>query len=184
MVFWVVILTLGTIIPSEYLQEQIPFDMPDEMKALLGDMMHNRWGYLAIGILAPLVEEVVFRGAILGVLLTLFGRRWHWVPIAISALIFGAAHGNVPQFVHATILGLLLGWMFYRTDSIVPGVVLHWVNNSAAYLIANLIPNSEDAALIDIFSGDSRAVLMALGFSCCLILPALFQLALRMKKAA
>ena len=106
------------------------------------------------------------------------------MPIAISALIFGAAHGNVPQFVHATILGLLLGWMFYRTDSIVPGVVLHWVNNSAAYLIANLIPNSEDAALIDIFSGDSRAVLMALGFSCCLILPALFQLALRMKKAA
>ena len=180
---WTAVLTLGTIIPSTWLAEQIPYEMPQEMEAMLADMMHNRWGYLAIGMLAPLAEEVVFRGAILRILLKLFDKRWHWVPIVISALVFGAVHGNVQQFVHAALIGLILGWMYYRTDSILPGVVFHWVNNSAAYLIANLIPNAEDTQLVDIFGGDQRAVYMALGCSLCLILPALFQLYIRLRKA-
>ncbi|MBQ2192934.1 MAG: CPBP family intramembrane metalloprotease [Prevotella sp.] len=179
---WVVILALGTIIPSTWLSEQIPYDMPAEMEALLADMMRNRWGYLAIGILAPLAEEAVFRGAVLRVLLRLFDKKWHWIAIAISAILFGLVHGNVQQFVHATLIGLILGWMYYRTDSILPGVLFHWVNNSAAYVISNLIPNAEQARLIDIFGGEQRSVWLALLFSLCLMLPALFQLFLRLKK--
>lgn len=179
---WVVILALGTIIPSTWLSEQIPYDMPAEMEALLADMMRNRWGYLAIGILAPLAEEAVFRGAVLRVLLRLFDKKWHWIAIAISAILFGLVHGNVQQFVHATLIGLFLGWMYYRTDSILPGVLFHWVNNSAAYVISNLIPNAEQARLIDIFGGEQRSVWLALLFSLCLMLPALFQLFLRLKK--
>lgn len=179
---WVVILALGTIIPSTWLSEQIPYDMPAEMEALLADMMRNRWGYLAIGILAPLAEEAVFRGAVLRVLLRLFDKKWHWIAIAISAILFGLVHGNVQQFVHATLIGLILGWMYYRTDSILPGVLFHWVNNSAAYFISNLIPNAEQARLIDIFGGEQRSVWLALLFSLCLMLPALFQLFLRLKK--
>ena len=179
---WVVILALGTIIPSTWLSEQIPYDMPAEMEALLADMMRNRWGYLAIGILAPLAEEAVFRGAVLRVLLRLFDKKWHWIAIVISAILFGLVHGNVQQFVHATLIGLILGWMYYRTDSILPGVLFHWVNNSAAYVISNLIPNAEQARLIDIFGGEQRSVWLALLFSLCLMLPALFQLFLRLKK--
>jgi len=179
---WVLILALGTIIPSTWLSEQIPYDMPAEMEALLADMMRNRWGYLAIGILAPLAEEAVFRGAVLRVLLRLFDKKWHWIAIAISAILFGLVHGNVQQFVHATLIGLILGWMYYRTDSILPGVLFHWVNNSAAYVISNLIPNAEQARLIDIFGGEQRSVWLALLFSLCLMLPALFQLFLRLKK--
>lgn len=179
---WVVILALGTIIPSTWLSEQIPYDMPAEMEALLADMMRNRWGYLAIGILAPLAEEAVFRGAVLRVLLRLFDKKWHWIAIAISAILFGLVHGNVQQFVHATLIGLILGWMYYRTDSILPGVLFHWVNNSAAYVISNLIPNAEQARLIDILGGEQRSVWLALLFSLCLMLPALFQLFLRLKK--
>lgn len=179
---WVVILALGTIIPSTWLSEQIPYDMPAEMEALLADMMRNRWGYLAIGILAPLAEEAVFRGAVLRVLLRLFDKKWHWIAITISAILFGLVHGNVQQFVHATLIGLILGWMYYRTDSILPGVLFHWVNNSAAYVISNLIPNAEQARLIDIFGGEQRSVWLALLFSLCLMLPALFQLFLRLKK--
>ncbi len=179
---WVVILALGTIIPSTWLSEQIPYDMPAEMEALLADMMRNRWGYLAIGILAPFAEEAVFRGAVLRVLLRLFDKKWHWIAIVISAILFGLVHGNVQQFVHATLIGLILGWMYYRTDSILPGVLFHWVNNSAAYVISNLIPNAEQARLIDIFGGEQRSVWLALLFSLCLMLPALFQLFLRLKK--
>ena len=135
-------------------------------------------GYLVVGLLAPLVEELVFRGAVLKALL-----RWKqnpWVGIAISALLFALIHMNPAQMPHAFLIGLLLGWMYYRTDSIVPGVVYHWVNNTVAYIMYNLYPNP-DLTLLDLF-GSERAVMMALGFSFCIFLPALFQLNLRLKK--
>ncbi|MBR5035599.1 MAG: CPBP family intramembrane metalloprotease [Prevotella sp.] len=180
--FWVFVLTFGTVIPSEWLLEQLDVEMSESMQHVFEQIMSTPAGYVAIGLLAPLAEEMVFRGAILRVLLKVFDRRWHWLPIVISAVLFGAVHGNMAQFLHATLLGLLLGWMYYRTDSIVPGVVLHWVNNSIAYVIFNLLPQATEGKLIDLFDGNQRAVWMALGFSFCILLPSLFQLNERMKR--
>ena len=180
--FWVFVLTFGTIIPSEWLLEQLDMEMPKSVQHMFEQIMSTPIGYVAIGLLAPLAEEMVFRGAILRVLLQVFDRRWHWLPIVISAVLFGAVHGNMAQFLHAMLLGLLLGWLYYRTDSIVPGVVLHWVNNSIAYVIFNLLPQATEGKLIDLFAGNQRAVWMALGFSLCILLPSLFQLNERMKR--
>jgi len=181
--FWVFIMTLGTIIPSEWAMEKMNVDMPADIMQTLEMMMQDRWGYIALGLLAPIAEEVVFRGAILRALLKVFHKRMHWIPILLSALIFGAVHGNLPQFIHATVMGLLLGWMYYRTDSILPGVVMHWVNNTVAYVVCNVFPQYSDANLIDIFKGNEQHVWMALGFSMLIFLPALVQLALRLRKA-
>ena len=180
--FWVFVLTFGTIIPSEWLLEQLDVEMSESTQHMFEQIMSTPVGYVAIGLLAPLAEEMVFRGAILRVLLKVFDRRWHWLPIVISAVLFGAVHGNMAQFLHAMLLGLLLGWLYYRTDSIVPGVVLHWVNNSIAYVIFNLLPQATEGKLIDLFAGNQRAVWMALGFSLCILLPSLFQLNERMKR--
>lgn len=62
-----------------------------------------------------------FRGAILRKLLTMFPKRQHWIAIAVSAVLFALAHFNVVQSLHAFLIGLLLGWLYYRTDSILPG---------------------------------------------------------------
>ena len=180
--FWVFVLTFGTVIPSEWLLEQLDMEMPESVQHMFEQIMSTPVGYVAIGLLAPLAEEMVFRGAILRVLLQVFDRRWHWLPIVISAVLFGAVHGNMAQFLHAMLLGLLLGWLYYRTNSIVPGVVLHWVNNSIAYVIFNLLPQATEGKLIDLFAGNQRAVWMALGFSLCILLPSLFQLNERMKR--
>ncbi|MGI6242248.1 MAG: CPBP family intramembrane glutamic endopeptidase [Prevotella sp.] len=178
---WVVIMALGTILPSEWLQEQINVTMPENTVRLFEAIMGEPTGYLAIGILAPLAEELVFRGAILRALLKLFDSKLHWIPILLSALLFGAMHGNYPQFIHASLIGLILGWMYYRTDSIVPGVVFHWVNNTVAYVMFNLMPQMADGKLIDLFHGDSRTMWLGLGFSLCLLIPSFFQLNLRLK---
>ena len=162
--FWCVLAALGVIIPSTWLQEQMP-ELP--------------LGYFVVGLLAPLAEELVFRGAILRALL-----RWHknaWVGIAISAVLFAIIHMNPAQMPHAFLVGLLLGWMYYRTDSIVPGVVFHWVNNSVAYVLYNLYPDPS-LKLIDILGGQQQSVWMALVFSLLIFLPALFQMNLRLKK--
>ena len=169
------------IIDCKYFTTNIfEFDMPEQLGKLMTDMMRTPLGYAAIGILAPVAEEMVFRGAILRKLLAVVGEKWHWLAILFSAVLFGVAHGNIAQFVHAFLMGILLGWMYYRTDSIVPGVVYHWINNAVAYVMYNLYPNPE-MTLTDLF-GSERTVLMAVGFSLCLFLPALFQLNLRLQK--
>ena len=179
---WAAIAALGTILPSEWIVEELQYTMPEATEKLFEQIMGEPTGYIAIGLLAPLAEELVFRGAILRKLLGMFNEKWHWAAIVISALIFGAVHGNLPQFVHASLIGLLLGWMYYRTKSIIPGVLFHWVNNTVAYVMFNVMPQMADGKLIDLFHGDHKMLVLSLIFSLFILIPSLLQLNLRMKK--
>jgi hypothetical protein len=176
---WSVVAALGALIPSAWLQEQMP-ELPNLMENEFSMLLANRWGYLAIGLLAPLAEELVFRGAILRALLDS-----HYRPvtaIAVSALLFAAIHMNPAQLPHAFLIGLLLGWMYWRTGSILPGMAFHWANNSVAYVIYNLYPNP-DLKLIDLFKGSELHVWLAVAFSLLILLPALFQLNVWMRES-
>lgn len=175
--FWCVLAALGAIIPSVWLQEHMP-ELPNIVEGEFDMIMKDRWGYVIVGLLAPLAEEMVFRGAVLRSLL-----QWKsnpWIGIVVSALLFAMIHMNPAQMPHAFLIGLLLGWMYWRTDSIVPGVVYHWVNNTVAYVMYNLYPNP-DLTLVELF-GSEQKVLMALGFSLLIFLPSLFQLNQRLAK--
>lgn len=179
---WTGVATLGTIIPSIWLNEQLSLDMPEHVEHLLVDIMRQPLGYLFIGILAPVAEEVVFRGAVLRSLLTVMEGRWRWGAIAVSAVIFGAVHGNESQFLHAVLTGVLLGWMYERTRGIVPGLVCHWVNNSLAFLATNLAPGIDDMKLVDLAGGSQLRVVLWLFFSLCIFVPALYQMNRRLKR--
>lgn len=175
---WCAIAALGTVIPSIYLQEHMP-ELPNLVEQQMGDMMNAKGGYFVICILVPLAEELVFRGAILRTLLK-WKPQQHWAMIAISALLFALVHMNPAQMPHAFVIGLLLGWMYYRTDSIAPGVAYHWANNTVAYILFKLYPSS-DTRLVDVF-GTERTVGAAVLFSLLILLPALYQLYLRLDK--
>lgn len=179
---WVALFSLGTIIPLSFLYEQLGIEMDENTQQIITSMMKEPWGYVAVGILAPLAEEVVFRGAILRTLLGIMSKKNHWVAIMISAAIFGVVHANLAQFINALLMGLLLGWMYYRTKSLVPGILLHWVNNTMAYVLTNIMPQS-DGKLIDLFHGDEKTVYYAVGFSLCIMIPSFIQMIIRLKKA-
>ena len=179
---WVALFSLGTIIPLSFLYEQLGIEMDENTQQIFTSLMKEPWGYVAIGILAPLAEEVVFRGAILRTLLGIMSKKNHWVAILISAAIFGVVHANLAQFINALLMGLLLGWMYYRTGSLVPGILLHWVNNTMAYVLANIMPQS-DGKLIDLFHGDEKTMYYAVGFSLCIMIPSFIQMIIRLKKA-
>lgn len=181
-VCWTVLLAIGSILPLEWLYEQMKLAMPEEAEALFRDIMREPIGYAAIGLLVPLAEELVFRGAVLRVLLNCCGDKRHWVAIALSALIFGVAHLNMAQGTHAFLMGLLLGWLYYRTHSIVPGVIVHWVNNSVAYALFTFFPQMGDGQLIDFFHGSDRALWLGIACSLCVFLPSLYQLTFRLRK--
>ena len=180
---WVVFLGLGSILPLQWIYEQLNISLSMEMEEMFKSIMGNRWGYLALGILAPLAEEMVFRGAILRTLLNYFNGRMYWVPIIVSALLFGLVHGNMAQLLNAFFIGILLGWMYYRTESIVPGIVLHWVNNTVAYTMYKLMPQMNDGKLIDFFHGNNRLMYMGLACSLLVFIPSLYQLYVRLRKA-
>lgn len=174
--FWCVIATLGSLIPSSWLQELMP-ELPNTAEKAFDLVLKDRWGYFIVGLLAPLSEELVFRGAILRELL-----KWKenpWIGIFISAMLFSLVHMNPVQMPHAFLVGILLGWLYYRTDSIIPGVIWHWVNNTIAYVMYNL--TNPDETLLEYF-GSQQRVLMAVGFSLMIFLPALYQLNQRLRK--
>ena len=174
---WSVIAAVGTIVPSGWMMEQMP-DLPNIVEQEFTTLLSNRWGYITIGLLAPVAEEVVFRGAILKSLLTKYRP---WLAIVLSAVIFSIGHLNPAQMPHAFLIGLLLGWMYWRTGSILPGMAYQWANNSAASVIYNIYP-TPDIKVIEIFK-TSTNVYMALGFSLLIVLPALYQLHCWMRRA-
>ena len=161
---WAALLALGSILPMEFIAEKINLTMPEQTEAMFQSI-------------------IVFRGGVLRVLLNATGSKSHWIAIILSALVFGFIHFNLAQGVHAFLLGLVLGWMYYRTKSILPGLMLHWMNNTVAYVMFHLMPQMSDGKLIDFFHGSERMMYGGLFFSLCILIPSIFQLALRMKKA-
>ena len=179
--FWSVMAALGAIIPSAWIQEQMP-ELPNFVEQEFSTIMATPWGYLVIGLLAPFSEELVMRGAILRELLK-SEKLTTWTAIAISALMFALIHMNPAQMPHAFLIGLLLGWMYYRTGSVLPGIAYHWANNSAAFVLFAFYPDP-DIKLVEIFKGSELHVYMAIGFSLLIFLPALYQLHLWMRRAS
>lgn len=85
-------------------------------------------GILNACIFAPIGEEIGFRGIILGGLLKTRCRPW--IAILVSAIIFASFHGFGANFVTAMLFGILAGWLYWRTGSIIPGLIIHVTNNS------------------------------------------------------
>jgi len=176
--FWAAVAAAGSLLPFTWLQEFLP-ELDEGIAKTYRDIAHQPLGYMALCLFAPFVEETVFRGAILRSLLG--SKLTAWAAIVVSAILFAIAHVNPSQMPHAFIVGIFLGWMYLRTNSILPGVVFHWVNNTTVYSIIMLAPQMEDLTLRQVF-GSNLHVAMALAFSLCIFCPSLFQLHLRMKK--
>jgi len=87
--------------------------------------------FLLLVVIAPLIEESIFRGVLLNGLLLRYSRPG---AIAISAALFAVAHGNPLQIFAVVGFGSLLGWWYSETKSIWLGVMGHAMNNGLAFL--------------------------------------------------
>ena len=144
---------------NNFLSELV--DLPNTMQDFFEDMMRHPLGIMVTVVMAPLVEELLFRGAIQGHLL----RTWKSPVLSIltSSLIFGLVHGNPAQIPFAFVIGLALGWMYYMTGSLVPGIFMHFINNGSAVLFF-FISNDAESGMISTFGMYGAAGLALLGF--------------------
>jgi membrane protease YdiL (CAAX protease family) len=92
---------------------------------------------LAIGLLGPFAEELLFRGLVWGYVEGRFGPRSAW---AISSLLFAGAHWEPAHIALVLPIGILLGWVRWRSASLWPCVLAHIINNSLVVWWAFLDP--------------------------------------------
>lgn len=183
MMTWCALLAIGMVMPLTWLEEQLPDSWQlNIISTEMAGILKSTEGYFVVCMLAPLMEEILFRGAMIPALLEWCEKRTspmkaRWGAIGISALLFAAAHMNPAQIPHALIVGVLLGWLYTKTHSIAPGLLIHWINNSAAYVVANMFPTIPiDAKLEVYFNGNEMAVAQAVISSMLIALPALYQI--------
>lgn len=104
-------------------------------------------------VVAPLVEETVFRGVILGALRR-FGDSF---ALLISSVLFALIHGNLVQLPNAFLMGLLIGYFVLCTGSLWTGVIIHMVNNGMVVgfnLLSRFLPQEmQELSILFLYAG-------------------------------
>lgn len=95
---------------------------------------------ISVSVFAPFFEEWLCRGIILRGLLKKMKPGW---AIVISALVFGLIHMNLWQAIPAFIIGVVLGYVYYKTGSLKLTMLMHCVNNTLSVILSR-IPGLED----------------------------------------
>ena len=109
------------------------------------------WLLVSAVLLAPMFEEIIFRGYVAGALRRLYGGLTAWIA---SALLFGLVHMVPSVVLTATFSGLVLGFMYLRYRSLVLVIILHAMNNITACFLRSV--DLDDTSLREIM-GDGWA---------------------------
>ncbi len=135
--FPALLITVGTTATgsaiTEVLNRLLPsfFAMSIDMEELFNLARHPVTIPLTVLVVAPLTEEILFRGLILSGLLRTRSPR---AAILISAALFSGMHLNPAQLPATFLIGLTYGWIYYRTRSLWLCIFAHLVHNTIAML--------------------------------------------------
>ncbi len=104
---------------------------------------------LIVCLIGPVAEEMVFRGMIYAKLRRAFSV---WPAAIISALLFGLFHANWVQGIYATLVGIILAYVYEKTQTIWGSCLLHILFNSSSYLLDWLMKmvDSQESAVIGV----------------------------------
>lgn len=156
----VFLLALPLIVLTNLVQEVF---FPDILNLLDDSVMRGLWyhpiGLLTISFLGPLAEELLFRGGVQHDLSLHHSDQGCFVPIALSAVLFSLIHMNPAQMPVAFILGCLLGFAYWWTDSLIAPVCIHVFNNTLACVMTFLSPNED--SIIHFLGGPTGAGITA-----------------------
>lgn len=120
----------SAIFAMDLLSEQI--NLPDLMELEFKELATNPWGILAIAVVGPIVEELVFREGIIRYLVRHGEHRKY--AVLFSAVMFGLIHFNPAQVPFAIIMGIILGIIYVKSGSILLTSLIHILNNTAALI--------------------------------------------------
>lgn len=94
-----------------------------------------------VALVPSVCEEVLFRGYIQRSLEKSWGI---WVAIVLGGVLFGLYHVRLTQLIPLAVIGIMLGWVAWRSGSIWPAVAGHFMNNAGSVVVASLYPEYMD----------------------------------------
>lgn len=108
--------------------------------------------------IAPVSEELIFRGVVFHRANKLFGFACANI---MQALLFGLYHGNLVQGIYAALIGLILGAVCYKFRTIYASILLHMIINASS-LLMRMIPDKLASYIIMMLSGGGFIVIALL----------------------
>ena len=118
--------------------------------------------FIAIAVVPPIIEEFLFRGAILGSL----RKHGDALAIVVSAVMFGFAHSNFIQTPVTFLTGLVLAYLTVKTNSLIPAIIIHFVNNGSVVAFSLLSQLKLDEMIYSVIDFSIALVFVLSGLIC------------------
>ena len=113
-------------------QFEIPNTLEEQFQAMAGTLT----GFLGIGIVGPIMEEMIMRRVILKEMAK--ATKSMWWGIIISSALFAIIHINPIQIVFAMPAGIFLGWIYCKTGSLLVPICIHIINNTISFVLMSV----------------------------------------------
>lgn len=129
------VLALGLILFINCVLNLLPRSMLEDYSESSSSLSQGAFALsmLTQALIAPLTEEVTFRGLIL----SRFNKALpKWFGILVSSFLFGLVHGQIVWFIYAAFLGIILCLIANRMDSILCTILLHMLFNAGGTILA------------------------------------------------
>ena len=137
------------------------------MKQMTGGPLWS--SFLVVAIFAPIFEEWLCRGMVLRGLLT---KMKPASAIVISAIFFAVIHANPWQALNAFLIGLVMGYVYYKTGSLILTMIIHFVNNGTSVILSNVESLKDYDYWIDILGKQNYTIVFLV--SCCILAACLY----------
>jgi len=116
--------------------------------------------FTTLVIAAPILEELIFRGIILEGFLKIYSPTRS---IILSSILFGLVHLNPWQFLSALVIGIFMGWIYYRTNSLWLTIIIHATLNLFSFLstvITNTTAADMDKSAVELYGGLTNFIIV------------------------
>lgn len=115
-----------------FLVSLVPSSISSEYNNMMSMVLGSNFIVVLImtGILAPIIEELMFRYAIINIMLS----KGKVYAVVVSSILFGAAHLNLIQSTYAFVLGLVLGYLYIKKFNLLHSIIFHVVVNSSSVI--------------------------------------------------
>ena len=142
-----VLITLAFLPADNFIADQFvrQLHVPSKLMAINAELFTSRspgefiWLIIVVCITPALCEETFFRG----VVQRTFERTIGWKSVILVGVLFGFFHMNPLGLITLAILGMLLGYFYYRSRSLVPSMAAHFTNNFIAILVLYKNPGGD-----------------------------------------
>ena len=162
-----VLLTGASLAPALYFVVVIVLSVLPEAwtesygEASSGIATNSVLGVVSVAVVAPIVEEFIFRGLVMTRLSRVMSG---WLAVLLSAAVFGLCHGELVWFCYAFVLGAFFGFLDLRAGSILPSILGHMTFNAIGQIMT-FVPETEE--------GTEVVVAMGVLFAAAIVLPIL-----------